>query len=319
MIRRFLTVCMLLAITMLAMFGTSAVLAQDATPVAECVAPELPPGTPTPMDEGSPVAEEAAPPDAQAVEEESTNVEGPARPQTVEEAQAGLDNVLACIASGDFLSLAGLMTPNFVPFVTETGNVYDVPLAMEGAGPMTVVATGEAVGDQDHRIGLHLIFSGLFNDPGTLSSERWYLVKDGDFWKVDEIVPVPVPDDFAANYTVVEVAMVDFAFSIGANEIPAGPVILRFTNTSYTHSPHVAGIVILSGDLSAEQVIQMDALPPDDQIEAFVGGTFVEPGQTGDLIFQDLAAGSYTMVCDFLTPDGVEHWQLGMVAQFDVV
>jgi uncharacterized cupredoxin-like copper-binding protein len=80
----------------------------------------------------------------------------------------------------------------------------------------------------------------------------------------------------------------------------------------------VGAVVVLTGDISAEELIQMEALP-EDQLEAFVGATFVEPGQTADLIFQDLAAGSYTIVCDFPTPDGVEHWMLGMVAKFDVV
>jgi hypothetical protein len=33
---------------------------------------------------------------------------------------------------------------------------------------------------------------------------------------------------------------------------------------------------------------------------------------------EDLAPGTYTLVCDVTTPDGTPHWQLGMVAQFTV-
>jgi hypothetical protein len=278
------------------------------------------------MDEGTPVAGEASPvaeieeeaEAAEAAEEEQTNVEGPAQPARVEEASAGLDNFLACIASGDLAAAAGLMTPNFVQWLTETGNVHDVPLMLEGVTPMRIVATGEPVGDQEHRIGLHIVYGDFFNAPGVLTSERWYLVKDGDFWKVDAIVPNAAPESFLTDYTVVDVAMVDFAFSFSMNEVPAGPVVLRFTNTSYTDSPHVAGVVTLKGDISVEEIIQRDALP-DDELEAFLGGTFAEPGTTVDLIFENLEPGTYTVVCDFTTPDNVEHWMLGMVAQFDVV
>lgn len=326
-IRRLLTVCVLVVIAMLTFSGPLGVLAQDATPVAECVAPELPPGTPTPMEEdaatpeaeGSPVAEaegEADP--AELAEEETTNIEGPASPARVEAATAGLENALNCIAAGDYLGFAALMTPDFVSWVTETGNPYDVPLSLEGVTPMRIVATGEPVGDQDHRVGLHLVYGDFFNAPGVLTSERWYLVQEGEFWKIDEIVPVSAPDSFLTGYTLVDVAMVDFAFSFSMNEVPAGPVVLRFTNTSYTESPHVAGAAVLGGDISAETIIQMDALP-DEELAKFLGAVFAEPGQSVDLIFENLEPGEYTVLCDFTTPDDVEHWMLGMVAHFTVV
>src|SRR5688500_15954434 len=130
---RVFSVLAILALTLVTGAGT--VSAQDATPVAECLAPELPPGEPTPMEEeGSPVAEEASPvaegADATppAEEEEPFVAEGPVRPITLEAAQAGLENLQACIAAGDFLKLAALMTPDFLSFLTETGNPYDVPL-----------------------------------------------------------------------------------------------------------------------------------------------------------------------------------------------
>jgi hypothetical protein len=297
--------------------GASAAVAQDATPVVECVAPELPPGTPTPVEDGSPVAveEEPAP---EAVDEERTNIEGPARPEQVELAQAGLDNLLACIASGNLDGVAALMTPNLIQWLTGTDNPHNVPLMMQGMEPMRIVATGEPVGDQDHRIGLHIVFGGFFNVPGALTSERWYFVRDGDHWKVDEIVAAPAPEGFMPEATIVDVALVDFAFSLSMSEIPAGPVIFRMTNTSYSGAPHVGVLVTLAEGLTAEEVIQMDALP-EDEMTGFFGATFLEPGQSADMIFEDLQPGVYTLVCDVATPSGVEHWMLGMVAQFDVV
>jgi plastocyanin len=323
-IRRFLTVSVLVAFSFLAVSGPGATLAQDATPVAECTAPELPPGEPTPMDEGSPVAEEASPvaegEDAAppAEEEEPFVAEGPVRPVTLEAAQAGLENLVACLAAGEHLKAAALLTPDFVAYLTGTGNPYDVPLTLEAAGTPRIVAMGEAVGDQDHRIGLHVVLGDFFNPPGTLVSERWYFVQDGDFWKLDEAVPVPTPEGFMPEATIVEVEMVDFAFALSANEIPAGPVILRFINTSYTHSPHVAGVVTLTEETSAETIIQAEALP-EDEVAGFFGSLFAEPGQSVDLIFENLEPGTYTLACDFTTESNTPHWQLGMVAQFDVV
>ncbi len=319
----------------IAFSGVASALAQEATPgqeaspTAECVAPELPPGTPTPMEEeASPVAAEASP--EAALEEEGTPAvdeptgeemapaESPADEATAAAAREGVDAILGCIAAGDFLGLAGLMTANGVAFVTGTGNPYDVPLSMEGAMPAEIVAEGEAVSDESGRVGLHLVIRGLFNGPGVLASERWYLVEEDGYWKLDGIASVPAPEGFMPEAAIVTVNAVDFAFALSQNEIPAGPVIFRVSNTSYTHSPHVAVIVTLIEGVTAEEVIQMDTLP-DDQLTGFFAASFIEPGQTADLIFENLEPGVYTLVCDVPTPDGVEHWQLGMVAQFDVV
>ncbi len=324
---------MVCAIAIMVFSNGASVLAQDATPaqdanpMVECVAPDLPPGTPTPMEEeGSPVAEEASP---EAIEGEATPAdemaghemevtETPADEATATAARGGLDGILDCIAAGDFLGLAGLMTANGWAFVTETGNPYDVPLSMEGAAPVRIVTEGDVVSDENGRVGLHLVYGDLFNGPGVLSSERWYLVEEDGYWKFDGIANAPAPDDFMPDATVVSVDTVDFAFALSQNEIPAGPAIFRLTNTSYTHSPHVGVVVTLVEGLTAEQVIQMDALP-EEQLTGFFVATFLEPGQSADLIFENIEPGVYTLVCDFTTAEGVEHWKLGMVAQFDVV
>jgi uncharacterized cupredoxin-like copper-binding protein len=327
-IRQFLATFGAIALVASLLVSASAtVAAQDATPVPECVAPELPPGTPTPFDEASPVADDAAP---AAIEDEATPADdmaghdmGTERQETAADeataaaAREGLQNVLDCIAAGDYLGAAALMTSDFVLWVTETGNPYDVPLTLEGIMPMRIVEEVDVVSDADGRVGVHLIYGDFFNSPGVLSSERWYLVEEDGVWKVDEIANQPVPEGFLPEATIVDVQMVDFAFAPSMNEISSGPVIFRFTNTSYTHAPHVGVIVTLVEGVTAEQVIQMDELP-DDQLTGFFGAAFVEPGQTADLIFEQIDAGTYTMVCDVTTPDGVPHWQLGMVTQFDV-
>jgi uncharacterized cupredoxin-like copper-binding protein len=101
------------------------------------------------------------------------------------------------------------------------------------------------------------------------------------------------------------------------NTIPAGPVVFRFSNTSFNGEPHVGVTVTLTEGMTAEQIIQGEALP-EDQMTGFVNAIFLEPGQTGDYYVEDLAPGTYTLVCDVTTPDGTPHWMLGMVAQFTV-
>jgi plastocyanin len=145
------------------------------------------------------------------------------------------------------------------------------------------------------------------------------MVEQDGYWMLERTPGELVPDGMFPDANVVTVEMVDFAFALDQNEIPAGQVILRFVNSSYTHAAHVAGIVTLADDtITSEDIIQMDALPPDDQLTGFYGGLYLESGGSADVIFEDLQPGTYTMACDFETEAGVPHFMLGMVAQFDV-
>src|SRR5687768_2611659 len=87
--------------------------AQEATPAASCVAPELPPGTPTPMDEASPEAAEgeehdhAATPGAEEaeeapVEEMAPPVGTPADAAATEAVSAAMQNLIACVNAGEY-------------------------------------------------------------------------------------------------------------------------------------------------------------------------------------------------------------------------
>ena len=111
--------------------------------------------------------------------------------------------------------------------------------------------------------------------------------------------------------------MVDFAFALDMNTIPTGPVIFRFSNTSFSGQPHVGVMVTLTEGMTSEQVIAGDGLS-DNQMTGFVNALFLMPGKTADYYVENLAPGTYTLVCDLTTPDGMPHWKLGMVAQFTV-
>ncbi len=95
------------------------VLAQDASPAASpmagpCDAPELPPGTPTPMEVGTPAAAMEATPaeEEQAVAEAPAGT--PADPTAAGEAEAALQNLFNCINGGDYLAAGALMTDSFI-------------------------------------------------------------------------------------------------------------------------------------------------------------------------------------------------------------
>jgi hypothetical protein len=295
--------------------------AQDATPGAEgtavagCVAPELPPGTPT---AASPVAEEGE--EGMDMEAEAPPVaEGPASRNIAEIGQEALDNIVNCFNSGDFAGAAALLTPNMIMFVSGSDNPYDVVASFEAEPPATmeIVNVSNPIIDTNNRIGMTIVFGGLFNGPGIQSAEKWYFVRDGDYLKLDEIVPTTLPPDLFPDATIVNVQMDDFAFALDMNAIPTGPVIFHFTNTSFSGQPHVGVTVTLVEGITAEDVIAADAIP-EDQMTGFVNAIFLGPGQAGDYYVEDLAPGTYTLVCDVTTPDGTPHWQLGMVAQFTV-
>jgi uncharacterized cupredoxin-like copper-binding protein len=312
-----LTVVLGLALAML-LLPSMGVLAQDATPegtpVAECVAPELPPGTPT---AASPVAEEDMDMDMEA--DAPPVSEGPASRNIAQMGEDALNNFVTCLNSGDFTGAAALLTPNMAVFIAGTENPYDVVASFEAEppAPFEVVNISNPIIDTNNRVGLSIVYSGLYNGPGIQSSEKWYFVHDGDILKLDEVVPTTLPVDLYPDATVVHIQLVDFAFALDMNTIPAGPVIFSLSNTSFSGQPHVGAMLTLTEGITAEDVISGDALP-DEDVTGFVNALFLMPGQTGEFYVEDLAPGTYTIACDVTTPDGVPHWQLGMVAQFTV-
>ena len=328
--RLFALVVVLLALALAA----PPVGAQDATPMASpaagpCEAPELPPGTPTPPEEGTPAAEGEATP---GVDEEQADVavpEGTPVPPPVgtpttgadaDAAVAGLENWVNCLNAGDYLAVAALLTDNFLTNYIGLTNPYDVPADLEGAQPVEIRAVGNTQTYDDGRVSVDWVYAGFFNGPGALSSERWFFVEEDGFYKLDNIASAPMPADVLPGATVVDVRMVDYAFALDTYTIPAdAPVILRTTNASATGAPHVNAVVQLVDEPTAEAVIEGEIdLDDEEALAGFFGALFLEPGETGDLAFEGLAAGTYFLICDVETEDGTRHYELGMVTQITV-
>ena len=100
-------------------------------------------------------------------------------------------------------------------------------------------------------------------------------MRDGDTLLLDETRPTTLPVDLYPDATIVNVQMVDFAFALDMNTIPAGPVIFHFANTSYSGAPHVGVTVTLTDGITAEQIIEAESIP-EDQMTGFVNALFLD-------------------------------------------
>ncbi len=301
-------------------------VAQEGTPAAaQCVAPELPPGTPTPPEaspeamaemevaEGTPVADE----DGQAAHNFAPP-EGLAADDTVAAAAiAGADNFIACLNAGNFLDVGALMSNSFIVDYVEVDTVYDIPADMEGVQPVELISSGNVLAYDDGRVSVDLVFTGFFYGPGAIGSERWTFVLEEGFYKLDNITWISGPAGLLEGAVEVDVTMVDFAFSLSQSTIPANvPVILHVTNNSFSMSGHVA-ILVTCQDITPEQIITGEK-DGEAECAGFFGASYLEPGQTSDFLFSGLPPGRYIFACDVETPSGVSHIELGMVAEFVV-
>jgi hypothetical protein len=322
------------AVLALLSVSTAPIAAQDASPAASpapgpCVAPALPPGTPTPMEEspagGAAGETEGATPESEAEGEAAFPTPTPlpagtiADPATAERVLAGLTNWFNCFGTGEYEAVAALSTPNLIAWITGgSTNPYDwvafMPeIAADSAdqqelflGNVLIYADGRFSVDHVYRSG-HLV-----------ENERFYLVEEEGFFKVDALAfGLPVdPALLGAEPTVVEVALVDYAFAPDTYAIPAGgAVVFRATNRGT--EPHVLSVMRYPAGTTAEQVIEGEVDALEDATE-FLGGHFAVPGQGFDVALVDLEPGVYFLICDVGTADGTPHYHLGMVARITV-
>jgi plastocyanin len=305
-----------------ALTGPLSTVAQVSTPEAspangECVAPELPPGTPTPMETASPAA---APAGEATFPKPTPPPEGMAADAATEaKVLAGARNWENCIAAGDYEAAAALSTPNFIAYATDgSTNPYDLVAALPdiaaGSANEEDLFTGDVMTYPDGRYSIEHVF----RLGHAIVHERYYIVEEDGYMKLDDLAyGLPVDDTYLGGEpTIVDVALVDFAFAPSQTTVPSGtPVVFRATNQGT--EPHVLAIVRYPEGTTAQQVIQgdVDAL---GAITEFLGGQFSLPGQSFESALVDLEPGVYFLVCDVTTPDGTPHYHLGMVAQITV-
>jgi hypothetical protein len=292
---------------------------------------ELPPGTATPMEEeegpppadatpedmagmdmGSPVAAEPAP----------TREPMPAGTEADEAAAAeivaAMENVIACANSeDDGLDVAGVFTPNFWANEFGTDNPYDVARDMSTFRFVDYEFVGTPMTYEDGRVSVDFQYYSP-DAPYQLQSERVFLAKDGDLWKVDELRFITATTDMAQ--TVVGLNLTEpepgtYAIEPNAPSAPATE-LLTFTVINKGIELHEVVVVQLPEGTDPSGLLDGPVAFEDITFIGQVAPLF--PGDFADLNLVNLPAGTYFLVCGFPGPDGAPHFANGMWVQFDV-
>jgi hypothetical protein len=327
------------AVLMAAGFSLGTVVAQDAASpeaMGECVAPELPPGTPTPMEASpaagdmgememaSPMAEEATEEATTEATEEPVDSGSEADEATSATIEAGVNNIINCINSGNIEGALALLTPEALMAEFGTGNPYDVFEALEGFS-----IQGATISDfrtyEDGRVSARIQY---MQSQYQVVGEIWYLIQDGDYWKVagfGSFIPNVEGDQAIVEVVAAEAEAEDgtktYSFTVKQDSDPASiptqpeTEVLIFQARNAGTEPHE--VVIFKLPDGADPMGIFDGSIPEDQLE-FIGANSGAPGEYFEVVLVGLPAGVYTMVCFFPAEDGAPHAVHGMVRQFEI-
>ena len=301
------------------------VTAQDASPMAspvvfgECVAPDLPPGTPTPMDMGSPVVEEvpdiASPVAVEPVEEAEAPVGTTAEGAEAEEIIGAMENIVSCLNSGNYEGTVALMTTNFMMSEFGTGNPHDVVMFLEGFS-FQVQSIDNPMTYDDGRVSVDFQYQ---ETPYSVSAERWFFVDEDGTRKLDSVSFI-TPDIDVESSTIVGVALgenEDGTYFITPNTstvVQSEAIIFHGRNDGAM--PHE--IVALRLPEGVDPMGLLDGSVSEEDVE-FYGVIFLQPGEEGDLTLLNVEPGTLTLVCFIPGPDGAPHAAHGMISQVEVV
>jgi uncharacterized cupredoxin-like copper-binding protein len=309
--------CALLALLALSFARVSAVTAQEASPEASpvagpCDAPELPPGTPTPQMAGSPEAGAPATPEAAASPE--AEPEGtPADEATTQEVTRAAQNLVNCINGGNYEGAAALMLPNAIMQIAGTDNPYDVVETLKGLTFNNFKASNvETYGDGSVSVEVTYV-QGEYQ----YTHERWYLVADNGYWKLDHFETLPPEPEGDTAVVGVQLGSDTDEYTIIPNtDSVTQTEALIFHATNAGKEAHMLAVLKLPEGVTADQAKQDPSLFGKAE---FIGAIdYLAPGDQADLALVNLPAGEYTLACFFTAPDGKSHVQHGMVATFTV-
>jgi plastocyanin len=305
-----------LTIVLVLAFGSVPMaVAQDATPITgECNAPDVPEGTPEPMDmaspeaspAGSPVAEE---PTGEVVEDEAV----------AEEVTAGLTGVFACFNDGDYLSASALLTENYRLNQFGTANLYSVAALLEefaaGGERIEVTAVYDVLDLGDGRYGVE-------NDQVSGKQVTRYLsvlVEEDGFYKLDEeIEQTPTTDQNSVTISLQAATdESEYAYELLPAEVPQAPAMfIRFFNVG--EMDHEAVIFKTPEDFDPATLLEAEDESDLPEGVEFVGAGYAPPGEEQTLLLLDLEVGTYTIYCFIPAPDGEPHAAKGMITQLTI-
>lgn len=313
----------LLVVLIVLSLSPLAVSAQESSPdaspaAADCVAPNLPPGTPTPMEElmaeatpegdvATPMDHAGATPPAVADSPSEPLAGEPADDATTERVMATVENIIACLNAGDGLAFAALVTPGYLEYSFGITNPYDMVYVMEGFPGVTLISAENVLVHEDGRYSVEVTQG--FADTQVDRFQAIFVEEDGQLL-LDEEISLPVE---GADVTI-DVSMVDFAFEMSETTVPAEAMV-AFNVANDGQYPHEFAIVRLPEGMTVEQVL--DDPEAGENVE-FIGGVFAEPGDSAYFALQGLEPGTYTVVCFVDVPEGIPHVMRGMVAELVV-
>jgi len=291
--------------------------AQEANPAAgECVAPEVPPGTPPPMEpEASPAAGdmlEATPEgEVEIAPDASPEISAgePALENVVAEVEATVANLAICLNSGESVLYVSLHTAAGLLEECGTTNVHHAPMCWESVPPVSNVVVSNVQVQVDGRVSADVTTQlGSF-----LGHERSFFVPGDDgIYRLDSSPDLPV--DVPEGATMIDGEMADYEFILSQASAPAGDIAFNVTNTG--EYPHELMVLMLPEGIMVEDVFADESLFAHVQS---VGFTFAMPGAAASpLVMVDLQPGTYTLVCFVDVPEGIPHVMRGMIAEFEV-
>ena len=255
------TILCVLSVMSVLLFPAVPVGAQNATPPASplaspsagaCEAPALPAGTPTPpeatpageaggVDMGTPQTAET-----NALSPESPPRGTPADDATADEVLSWVHNYANCVNAGNTEAVFVLLTDQFLLTTFGINNVYDAIANIE-FGPMTIESAGDVQTHEDGHVSVDLIYTGLDGPPTQVTHDRWFLIEDAGYLKLDASENLPI----AGADVTVEVSVVDCGVSEDTAE--AGEMI-AFTVRNDGEYPAGIDVLKLPEGATLEQI-----------------------------------------------------------------
>lgn len=283
--------------------GSLVALAQDATPAAECVPGEMSMGMASP--EASPMADATEP------------VGTPADEATVAAATAAVENIKACV--NDPEALGTLVTANLVSSVGGYASIEDA--VADGFFSDLPFGDAEIMSVTSYDNGAVGVEVQYMQTEWQVVAEEWWLVQEGDAWKLDAIQNETADvdgDQAAVGVNLIENEDGTYAISPNASSVVATEVlVLQAINPEGNAELHE--LVIVQLPEGADPMGLMDGSIAEEDI-VFVGVVAnIAPGDSADLTLVNLPPGMYTLLCFFPSPDGAPHIAGGMVAPFEVL
>lgn len=334
--RRMLVIVLALLLS-LPLAATSAVADHHGTPEAtpiggQCIAPEIPPGTPTPMEEmmgGMGMEDPAATPDADdhagMAMDATPEAEGedgemmmppmqepftgePASEEDAAEAELAFYNLVDCINAGLYVEFASLWTAEGLMAECGTSNPYDAEYCFGGTPMIEVLSIENAQVLDDGRIAIDV----SYRMGNALMAEQFVFVRDGDTLLADASPDLPV--EIPEGATIITGEMADYEFILDETSAPAGDIAFQVTNTG--EYPHEMVVFGLPEGVTIEDLFEDESL--FEQVQ-FYGFTWSMPGEDAPpLVMLDMEPGTYTLVCFIPEPEGIPHVMRGMVLDFEV-